>query len=471
MAFSVPLTLIKSSMNRRSFLRSTGATLLAAGVSRLRAATAPPNIVLIVGDDLGYGDLSSYGCPDIKTPHIDGLGKAGIRFTQFYANGPECTPTRCALMTGRYQQRVGGLECAIGIGNVGRYDEAIWLQKRGQLGLPAEETSVARMLKTAGYETACIGKWHLGYGEQFRPTRHGFDYYIGLLGGSVDYFRHIEPDRQPMLFEGDQPVERSGYMTDVLADEAIRWLQRPKTKPFFLYLPFNAPHAPFQGPRDQAKHPTQETWQKGDRATYVQMVERLDDAVGRVLAQLAHLPDANNTIVLFISDNGGHQIARNLPLRGKKGSVWEGGIRVPCLARWPGKISPGTETDQVAITMDLLPTFLEVAGTPPPVSRRLDGMSLVPTLTGRRTPFARTLYWRAKREQVIEKAVRMGNLKLVVNESGQSLYDLGNDLQEMHNLLAERPAVAAELREKLAVWEREVAAPRLRDFAIRTNKG
>jgi arylsulfatase A len=450
--------------NRRTFLRSLGAAGLTLAGQRLTGATTPPNIVLIVGDDLGYGDLSSYGCPDINTPNIDSIGRAGIRFTQFYANGPECTPTRCALMTGRYQQRVGGMECAIGIGDVGRYDEAIWLQQRGELGLPRSETTIASMLKGAGYQTACIGKWHLGYAEKFRPTQHGFDYYFGLLGGSIDYFRHVEPDLKPMLFEGDKPVQQSGYMTDLLADQAIHWLKTPKTKPYFLYLPFNAPHAPFEGPGDREKKPTAQTWNQGDRATYTRMVESLDNNVGRVLKQLERMPDVSNTVVLFISDNGGHQLARNEPLRGKKGSVWEGGIRVPCVIRWPGKIQPGINTPQAAITMDLAPTFLEMAGGAPPSGRKLDGVSLVPTLTGNRPVFERTLFWRYKRDQAVLKAVRQGTMKFVVSQAGISLYNLEQDLQERTDIRSEHPQLAKELQSKLSNWEHEVEAPRLRDF-------
>lgn len=448
-------------LTRRGWLRAASALGAAPLVG---AQQVRPNVVLIVSDDLGASDLSAYGCPDIRTPNIDRIGEQGVRFTQSYSNGPECSPTRSALMTGRYQQRVGGLECAIGIGNVGRYDEADWLAKRGELGLPAEETSIAHMLKTAGYDTACMGKWHLGYGEKFRPMRHGFDEYFGVLGGSTDYFRHVEPDGTPVLYHNDKRVEQSGYITDLLANRAIAWLQRPRQNPYFLYLPFTAPHAPFQGPGDAGKKLTADTWGKGDRATYVRMVQRLDENVGCVLQQLDRMPRTENTLVVFISDNGGHQLARNAPFRGRKGSVWEGGIRVPMLMRWPKVFRAGATCDQVAITMDLAPTFLAAAGAAPPAGRRLDGVDLLPALSGERQRFGRTLFWRAKRAQRVRWAVRDGDLKYVREDAEEGLFDLARDPEEKTDLLASKPELAAELRNKLAAWEREVEAPRLREF-------
>lgn len=215
------------------------------------------NVVVILADDLGYGDLGCYGCKDIKTPHLDRLAAGGVRFTQFYANGPECTPTRAALFTGRYQHRVGGLECAIGTGNVGRYDDAVRLREKNELGLPVEEPGLARLLKDAGYATAICGKWHLGYDDKFAPNRHGFDHAFYCLGGGMDYFHHVEdtPDAKSMLRQNGKPIERPGYFTDLVAEEAVRFLGAHKDKPFFLYVPFTAPHAPYQGPNDRQAKP------------------------------------------------------------------------------------------------------------------------------------------------------------------------------------------------------------------------
>ena len=449
-------------LNRRTLLRCMGAAPL---IPALAAASRRPNIVLLLADDLGYGDLASYGCPDIRTPNIDSIGSQGMRFLQCYANAPECTPTRTALMTGRYQQRVGGMECALGIGDVGRYDEAEWLQKRGELGLPVWETSLARVLKQQGYDTACIGKWHLGYPEKFWPNRHGFDEYFGLLGGSVDYFTHKEPNGDPRLYHNGKLVERTGYMTDLIAEEANAWLQRRSPhKPFFLYVPFNAPHLPTQGPEDAGVAPDANTWNRGTRATYIKMVERLDDRIGTILAQLDKMGAADNTLLIFLSDNGGIGIGRNTPLRGLKSQLWEGGIREPCMIRWPGVVPRGKTTSQPIITMDFFPTILNAVNAKAPQGRKLDGVDLVPFLRGKQPPFARTLFWRFKRGKVVRKAVRDGDMKLVWDNGKEELHNLSKDESEQKNLLPEAEPVARKLRAKLEAWEKEVAAPRLRDF-------
>jgi arylsulfatase A-like enzyme len=435
------------------------------GASCLPAATGSrPNIVLLLADDLGYGDISSYGCPDIRTPHIDSIGRQGVKFTQCYANAPECTPTRTALLTGRYQQRVGGLECAIGVGNVGRYDEAVWLAERGELGLPPAEVTLPRLLKDMGYETACIGKWHLGYLDKFSPNRHGFDEYFGILGGNADYFTHREAGGDPVLYRNGKPVIRPGYLTDLITGHAVDWLGKRDRNPFFLYVPYTAPHTPVQGPDDAGKKIDEATWNKGDRATYARMVERMDEGVGRILARLRELGLSDNTIVLFLSDNGGYDLSRNGPFRGGKSSVYEGGIRVPCLIRWPGVIPPGSVTEQVALTMDLLPTLVGAAGGKLPTGRKFDGVDLRGVLRGESQVFPRTVFWRYKRGEARRKAVRDGNLKLVWNDGQEELFNLDKDVRESTNVLAQHPRAARDLRLKLAAWEQEVAAPRLSGF-------
>jgi arylsulfatase A-like enzyme len=238
-------TVMLLTMTRRSLLSGLGAPVL--------AAKRPPNVIVIVADDLGWGDLTINGAPDIRTPHIDGIARAGVRFTQSYANAPECSPTRCALLTGRYQQRVGGLECAIGVNNIGRYDEAAWLQQRGELGLPTSEETLPRRFKALGYDTAVTGKWHLGYAEKHWPKAHGFDYSFGILGGNADYYTHEEQGEgagKTQMFENGEQVRRSGYMTDLIADAALGWLKQRRTRPYFLYLPFTAPHTPIQARED-----------------------------------------------------------------------------------------------------------------------------------------------------------------------------------------------------------------------------
>ncbi|MCH5375756.1 MAG: sulfatase-like hydrolase/transferase, partial [Planctomycetes bacterium] len=267
-------------------------------------AAERPNLVLIMADNLGHGDLGCYGCRDIPTPHIDHLASEGVRFTNFYANGPECSPTRTALLTGRYQQRVGGLECAIGSGNVGRYDDAIWLAEQGRLGLPPGESTLIKLLKTAGYRTVGLGKWHLGYEKQFLPPRHGFDYFLASLGGTIDYFYHNEPDGTPVLYENDQPVRREGYFTDMITDGATSFLRNhPKDSPFFLYLPYTAPSAPFQHPDRKPDRPKVSTawdagdWQAGTRDVLRLIIQRLDQGVGRVLQTLEETGRTGNTLV------------------------------------------------------------------------------------------------------------------------------------------------------------------------------
>lgn len=444
-------------ISRRSLLAAAGAGAF--------AQTPPqrPNFVFVLADDMGSADLSCYGCPDIRTPNIDSLARRGVRFTRAYANAPECSPTRTALMTGRYQQRVGGLECAIGVGNVGRYDEAEWLASKGQLGLPATETSIARLLKNAGYDTACIGKWHLGYGAKFSANAHGFDEYFGILGGNADYVTHTEEDGTNVLSHNGKPVTREGYLTDLIADHAIGWLKkRPAPKPFFLYVPFNAPHTPLQAPGD-GPVADKSRWNEGTRETYVKMVEHMDRRIGDLFAQLKSMEQFANTMVVFMSDNGGYNRSRNTPLKAGKSTCWEGGIRVPCLAAWPGKIPEGKTTDQVALTMDITATMAAAAGTKPP--KQFDGIDILPQMTGEAKPVKRTLFWSYKRAQTRRWAAREGDWKYVIDNGQEALHDLASDEGEQRDLLGSEPARARRFRDLLAAWKRETAAPRLAGFS------
>ena len=451
--------------SRRAFFRGSAAGLaaLATGCSS-QPPRRPPNIVLFLADDLGYGDLSSYGAPDIHTPRIDSIGARGVRFTQAYANAPECTPTRTALLTGRYQQRVGGLECAIGVGNVGRYDEAEWLQRRDELGLPAAESAMVRLLAGAGYATALFGKWHLGYLDKFSPNRHGFDEFYGILGGNADYFTHREAGGRPVLYHNERRIEEEGYFTHLIRDRALEWLGRRRGTPFFLYLPFTAPHTPVQGPGDRGRTITEDNFNQGDRAGYAAMVEAMDEAIGAVLDRLDAVGAAENTLVAFQSDNGGYALSRNTPFRGGKGQLWEGGIRVPAMMRWPGVIPEAQTTAQVSLSMDLLPTFLAAAGIARPPQRGFDGVNLLPFVTGEREPFFRTVYWRYKRLHNRRKAVRHGDMKYLWDNGDEYLYHLGADIHEDENLIAELPDIAADLRDRLIAWEDAVHAPRLAEF-------
>lgn len=436
-------------MNRRQFLYSL--------------ATAParrPNIVLILADDLGSADLSCYGSKDLRTPNIDSLAAGGLRFRQAYANAPECSPSRCALLTGRYQQRVGGLECAIGLGNVGRYDEAIWLQKQGLLGLPATETTLPGLLRRKGYETAIFGKWHLGYQPEFGPNRHGFNEFWGILGGAADYFRYVEQDGAMVLRHNEKPVEARGYLTDLLTKRASEWLKkRSKTRPFFLFLPYSAPHNPHQTREDEGR--PADPWNSANRPAILKMIEQMDEGIGEILRQINDLGFAEDTIVLFMSDNGAPAGGSNAPLRGTKSQVYEGGIRMPLLIRWPGVLAGGTVTDQVTLMMDVTATLAAAAGVR---GARFDGLDLREEWQGKKPVRARTVFWRYKREKNRRKAVRDGDWKLVSNNDREELYHLATDPGEQVDVLKAQPEVAARLRGLLAGWEREVAAPRLRGF-------
>ena len=311
------------------------------------AVAQRPDIVLIVADNLGNGDLSCYGCPDIETPHIDSIAEEGVRFTNFYSNGPECSPTRTALLTGRYQQRLTGLECALGTGNVGRYDDAMELAERHDLGLPPSENVLIPALNQVGYRTIGIGKWHLGYEPHLLPPHHGFDYSLASLGGTIDYFYHNEPTGEPVLYENLNRIQRNGYFTDLITDTAVELIeQQPKSDPMFLYLPYTAPSAPFQHPDRMPDKPKvsnkwdSKDWQKGDRETLRLIIERLDKSVGRLLNALEETGRAKETLVIFCSDNGAYPIAAsNAPFRGHASELLEGGIHVACMARWPEKNS------------------------------------------------------------------------------------------------------------------------------------
>ncbi len=426
-------------------------------------ADSPPNIVFILVDDMGYGDISCYGAPDAKTPNLDQLSDQGVRFTQFYANGPECTPSRTAILTGRYPQRVGGMECAIGTGNVGRYDDAIALAEQSELGLPADHAVLAPGLKAAGYQTAVFGKWHLGYEPKFSPLDQGFDEFRGFLGGNVDYFYHVELSDLPVLLDGREFVEREGYMTHLITDDALEFLDRQSSEaPFFLYLPYSTPHFPFQAPDDPKPDalPPAETWTLGSRDTYIRMLEDMDANIGQVLAKLDASGFSENTIVVFASDHGAMKPGYNTPFRDFKGTLFEGGIRVPCIVRWPGQIHPGSVSDRVGTLMDLTTSFLHAAGAEVPSD--LDGTDLLNEERAERPMMPRTLFWRAKRGVRIWSAVRDDDLKMVWKQEGDQIeswvFDISHDPSESNPL--ESTKHADRLTQLFRDWESSVVASR-----------
>jgi arylsulfatase A-like enzyme len=425
----------------KNSLHSLFALLLLASFVQAQPARKP-NVIFILVDDMGYADLSSFGSKDIRTPNIDRLAKEGVKLTQAYSNGPVCTPTRAAFITGRYQQRVG-LEWAIGPGGK-------------EPGLPVEETSIARMLKNNGYATALMGKWHLGYKPEFSPLAHGFDEFFGILSGNVDHYSHKENNGEHDLRDQDKETFVEGFLTDHLARRSVDFVRRQKDKPFFLYLAFNAVHWPFQRPNRPDMVRTRETWFEGTRADYIEMMQSVDAAVGQVLDTLDQQGLAKDTLVIFNSDNGGERLSDNRPYFNTKGTLWEGGIHVPGLARWPAVLPKGKVSNQTAITMDWTATILAAAGVKP--DRQLDGINLLPILQSKQPEQERTLCWRIDRAGFRQQAIRSGKWKLVTQPTsvGLLLFDLENDPGERHNLFYEQQNKVNELRAKLQDWDKEM---------------
>jgi arylsulfatase A-like enzyme len=415
-----------------------------------------PNVVLIITDDLGYGDLGSYGAPDIRTPHIDSLARDGVRLTDFYANGSTCTPTRAGLITGRYQQRFG-LEFALGAQGAEDWER----------GLPVTGRSLPQLLKNNGYVTALVGKWHLGWKPAFGPRAHGFDHFFGFKSGFIDFYQHTAGADGPVkadLFENDEPVTIDGYMTDLITERAVRFVEQHASRPFFIDVAYNAPHWPYQRPdqpstaRDHARHLGPFDEATSTRADYVAMVERVDQGVGQILAALDARGLRQHTLVIFTNDNGGEWLSRNAPLFHHKVSLWEGGIRVPALVRWPGRLPAARVSHQVGITMDLTATILAATGTLVPKEARLEGIDLLPALERGGQTIERTLFWRVSRHSLEQQAVRSGPWKLLLDGTRPLLFNLRTDIGERENLIGRRTDVAQRLRRLLAAWQADVDA-------------
>jgi arylsulfatase A-like enzyme len=424
-----------------------------------------PNVVLILMDDLGYGDIGSYGVTDARTPNLDRLAREGLRLTNAYANGSNCSPTRAGLITGQYQQRYG-IEWPLGAaaGDSGR-------------GLPPTGASLPALLKTNGYATGLIGKWHLGFKPEFGPNAHGFDEFFGFVSGAVDYYTHRRGDSTPDLYENTTPVEVPAYLTDEITKRAVGFVDRHATVPFFLEVAYNAVHWPFQPPDlpTGEHHQVPRPGGTGDlrlyqgpgdsvpatRADYVRMLERADLGVGQILGALERHALAPNTLVIFTNDNGGEWLSRNAPLSNRKSTLWEGGIRVPLLLRWPRMLPANRTSAQVAITMDLTATILAATGTALPANHPLDGINLLPILRGRSSPVERRLFWRRLRPTA-QRAVRSGRWKLLQDGVDFYLFDVAADPGERHDLTAVHPDLVRKLSAALDDWEREVGVAELR---------
>lgn len=440
-------------ISRRTFLGS---------IATLAAAPRPkPNIVILLADDLGYGELGCQGNPEIPTPHIDSIARAGVRFTNGYVSAPYCCPSRAGLLTGRYQTRFGHERNATGKQNL-----------LPHVGLPLSETTLAARLRTAGYRSAVIGKWHLGATEKFHPLNRGFDEFYGFLHEGHFYVpppypgvaSHLRPKEPP--YDADNPllrnrtvIEEPQYLTSALAREAVAFIDRNKQSPFFIYVPFNSVHSPMQATDEDMKRFARIA--DPHRRVFAAMLASLDDAVGRILAKLKAEKLDQNTLVIFLSDNGGpvqELTSSNAPLRGQKGQLYEGGIRIPFAMRWPGRIRSNVTCNDPVHSCDLVPTALAAAGLPAEDPGKTDGINLLP-LSGLRP--ARTLYWRYSNA----KALRQGDWKIVQQigprdgEKPWELYNLTRDISETNDLAAADPARVKAMSDAWDALDRQMVPP------------
>jgi arylsulfatase A-like enzyme len=437
----------KSIMTRRDFLSS--AMLVSSGLylgKKVEPALAKqkvtdrPNIVLIVSDDQGYGDSSCYDHPkEVSTPNIDRLAAEGVRLTNGYASSYVCAPTRAGLLTGRYQQRFG-----------------FYAAGDSRIGLPLSEVTVADMLRKKGYATAVMGKWHVGIEPEYHPLKRGFDEFYGFLGhGAHDYFDLKISNEYNSIYRNEKPINDTGYLTDNLARESVSFIERHKNQPFFLYLPFNAVHWPLQALKKYIKR-----FDTGDknRDIYLAMLTSMDEAVGKVLDTLKRTGAYDNTLIIFFSDNGGARknFANNGALRDFKQSVYEGGIRVPFIVRWPEKLPKGKVCDEPVISLDTLPTICTAAGVALSEKRVYDGKNMLGILRGQsKGPLHRNLFWDDGAKQW---AVREGKWKLLFNREGSlELYDLEADISEKYNLVKQKPEIVRRLKQTYTNWKNQMA--------------
>lgn len=419
-------------------------------------STARPNVILIMSDDMGYADLGSYGATDIKTPNLDRLAREGVRLTDAYANGVLCSPTRAALISGRYPQR-SAIETALG--------------PEGTRGLAVTGTSLPQILKSSGYRTALIGKWHLGgtvtgANPTGGPRAHGFDLFFGFMGSHVDYWHHNRGPNSADLWENETKVSMDGqYLTTLITDRSIRFIEESAAarQPFFVDVAYNAPHWPYNRPDRPSPSPgsgahvlaTAEN--PPTRADYATMVEAADSGVGTILQTVERLGVASNTIVIFTNDNGGEWLSDGGPLFNRKWTVWEGGIRVPAIVKWPGRIRAGTVSDQPAITFDWSASIIAAAGAAMP--SQYEGIDVLPILEGRAPKVERTFFWRsAPNSNRTQQAVRQGDWKLVVDANHLLLFNIRDDIGERKDMTAKRPEIVRRLRTLLAEWGRSVDA-------------
>jgi arylsulfatase A-like enzyme len=438
----------QSGVTRRTLLCNTaaGTAALAAGAigAYAQPASKPPNIVFILADDLGYADVSCYGRRDFTTPNIDRIAARGMRFLQGYANSAVCSATRLALITGRYQYRL-----RLGL-------EEPWAGNP-EIGLPPEHPTLPSLLRKAGYGTSLIGKWHLGALPKFGPLKSGYDHFFGFRGGAVDYYSHIDTRQKHDLWDGDVEVDKVGYFTELLGGRALDAVNSyaKSGQPFLISLHFNAPHWPWEGPGDEAESKrvagtSLRDFDGGTQKTYQRMIEAMDAQIGRVLEALDANGLTENTIVIFTSDNGGERFADTWPFTGKKTELLEGGLRVPTVIAWPARIAPGRTSDQVAISMDWLPTLLAAAGAESDPDYPPDGMNLLPALIGNTATVDRRLFWRYKANW--QRAARIGDYKFLKILDNTFLFNVVEDPLERGNLKVRHKDVYDRIVAEWQAW-------------------
>jgi len=448
--------------------RLTWVVICAAAVALLPAvlpaaevdSDAPPNVVLILVDNVGYGDLGCYGNTEVKTPHLDQFACEGVRCTSFYIGSPSCMPSRGALLSGRHPLRNG-------------LNVQLWRNpSEEQIGLPHRERLLPQYLKERGYVTACFGKWNIGFAAGSRPTERGFDEFFGHASGNMHYYRHVYNGRND-LYRGTEAVVVGGYSTDLFADAACDFIRRHAQRPFFAYVPFNAAHFPnpvnhqpnepviWQAPAEYFALYGWPADEPDERKRYRAVLSALDAGIGRILRELDQQQVAPNTLVIVLSDNGafmlpkrGLEVASNRPLREGGVTLWEGGLRVPCIVRWPGRLPAGTVCDEPLVSMDLLPLILAAAAVPLPKDRTLDGHDPLEVLAGRRPSPHSRLGFRWEKMS----ALLAGRYKLLraTETAPWQLYDLENDLAEQHDLSAAHPDLVRRLAEDFVQWDRDV---------------
>ncbi len=420
------------------------------------------NLIFILADDLGFADLGCYGGRVAGiSPSLDRMAAQGMRFTRAYSNSPVCSPTRFALITGRYQYRLRGAA-----------EEPMTGKFYGSttVGLPPEHPTLPSLLKDAGYRTALVGKWHLGYPPHFGPAKSGYEQHIGPLSGGVSYFTHLDRAGKVDLFENGEPVDHQGtYLTDLLSDRAVEYVnaRAADRAPFLLSLHYTAPHWPWET-RDRPAEPpmtgaTLGHLDGGSIHTYHQMIREMDQGIGRLLDALDAGGLGEDTLVVFTSDNGGERFSDNWPLVGGKMDLTEGGIRVPCIARWPKRIASGGVSDQHLMTMDWTATLLAAAGVAPDPAHPLDGVDLQPALADPRHSFDRRLYWRMKHRE--QRALRHGRWKYLKVDQHEYLFDVESDERERANQARNQPQRLAEMRDAWEAWN-ETMRPIPDDAAV-----